>query len=53
MTVTTSHLQRDTLAVLRWADEHAIGLRDFAARPASLEKVFQRIADSDTGKDAA
>lgn len=53
VTITTSHLQRDTLTVLRWANEHAIGLRDFAARPASLEKVFQRIADSDTGKDAA
>ncbi|OFT58857.1 multidrug ABC transporter ATP-binding protein [Corynebacterium sp. HMSC05H05] len=51
VTVTTSHLQRDTLAVLRWADEHALSLRDFAARPASLEQVFQRIADSDTGND--
>lgn len=51
VTVTTSHLQRDTLAVLRWADEHAVSLRDFAARPASLEQVFQRIAESDTGND--
>lgn len=51
VTVTTSHLQRDTLAVLRWADERAVSLRDFAARPASLEQVFQRIAESDTGND--
>ncbi|WP_293831126.1 ABC transporter ATP-binding protein [uncultured Corynebacterium sp.] len=51
VTVTTSHLQRDTLAVLRWADEHAVSLRDFAARPASLEQVFQRIADGDPGND--
>ena len=51
VTVTTSHLQRDTLTVLRWADEHAVSLRDFAARPASLEQVFQRIAESDTGND--
>lgn len=53
VTITTSHLQRDTLTVLRWADEHAIGLRDFAARPASLEQVFQRIAENDPRKDAA
>lgn len=60
VTITTSHLQRDTLSILQWADQHSVVLENFAARPASLEQVFQRIAESGAngahgahGKDAA
>lgn len=52
LTITTSHLQRDTLEVLRWADEHTVALRDFAARPASLEQVFQHIAEGDSRQES-
>ncbi|MBO3725373.1 ABC transporter ATP-binding protein [Actinomyces bowdenii] len=40
VTVTTSALQRDTLALLGWADRHGLVLQGFAARPATLETVF-------------
>ena len=40
VTITTSALQRDTLAVLTWAHSRGLTLEGFAARPASLETVF-------------
>ncbi|WP_288873520.1 ABC transporter ATP-binding protein [uncultured Corynebacterium sp.] len=51
ITISTSHLQRDTLAVLQWAQQHTVTLDNFAARPASLEQVFLNIAGNDTGND--
>jgi len=46
VTITTSHLQRDTHAVLTWARDHGVTLNDFTARPARLEQVFHSIANS-------
>lgn len=59
VTISTSRLQDDTFALLRWADQHGVVLDEFAARPASLEQVFHNIAGSGadietrTGKEAA
>lgn len=46
VTITTSHLQKDTHAVLAWAHDHGVELNDFTARPARLEQVFHSIATS-------
>lgn len=51
ITISTSRLQEDTSAVLRWADQHGLVLDEFAARPASLEQVFHNIAGTETGTD--
>lgn len=51
VTISTSRLQDDTFALLRWADQHGVTLEQFAARPASLEQVFHNIAGTGTGTD--
>lgn len=42
--ISTDLLQQHTYEVLRWADASGLTLEDFAARPASLETVFLKIA---------
>lgn len=42
--IRTNHLQSHAYAVLRWADEHGLELKNFAAKPATLEAVFMNIA---------
>lgn len=46
VTITTSHLQKDTHAVLSWAHDHGITLNGFTARPARLKQVFHSVATS-------
>ncbi|MGV0431310.1 ABC transporter ATP-binding protein [Corynebacterium sp. 20_84] len=61
ISIATSRLQDDTLAVLSWANEHGVAIEQFASRPASLEQVFHNIAgagfdssaSAPTGKEAA
>lgn len=43
--ISTNRLPQDTLTVLEWARGNCIELENFAARPASLEKVFMNVAD--------
>ena len=43
--IATDDLPGDTLKVLTWARDNGIALRNFSARPATLEKVFLSIAD--------
>lgn len=42
--IRTDQLQAHTFEVLRWANEGGVELKNFAARPASLETLFLRIA---------
>lgn len=42
--IETSHLQQDTHRLLDWAAANDVALGNFSARPASLERVFSRIA---------
>lgn len=42
--IRTTHLQRDTRRLLDWAAAQGITFDHFTARPASLERVFHRIA---------
>ncbi|OHF39872.1 ABC transporter ATP-binding protein [Corynebacterium sp. HMSC074A01] len=55
--VHTSRLQDDAFAILAWAREHNLELTQFAAQPASLERVFHDIAEAQnthtTRKDEA
>jgi ABC-2 type transport system ATP-binding protein len=44
LTVETSSLQADLLALLRWADEHGLDLDGLAATQASLQEVFLALA---------
>jgi ABC-2 type transport system ATP-binding protein len=46
--IETSHLQRDTHRLLDWAAANDVTLGHFSARPASLERVFSKIAGADT-----
>lgn len=46
--IETSRLQEDTHRLLEWATTNNVTLAGFAARPASLERVFRRIAGADT-----
>lgn len=46
--IETSRLQQDTHRLLDWAATNDVTLGSFAARPASLERVFSRIAGADT-----
>lgn len=48
VTIRTSRLQRDTLALLEWAHDNGVELKDFSARSASLEQVFIDIAGTPT-----
>lgn len=50
VTVTTAQLQKDAARLLGWAEEHAVELDRFTARPASLEEAFISIANSDTSE---
>ncbi|MDK1473118.1 ABC transporter ATP-binding protein [Streptomyces sp. 549] len=47
VTVTTAQLQKDAARLLAWAEEHAVELDRFTARPASLEEAFITIASDD------
>lgn len=57
VSVHTSQLQEDAFAILQWAREQGVELSQFAAQPASLERVFHGIAEAKnthtTGKDEA
>lgn len=60
VSVHTSRLQDDASAILQWAREQQLELTQFAAQPASLERVFHGIAETHsadhthiTGKDEA
>ena len=57
VSVHTSRLQDDAFAILAWAREHNLELTQFAAQPASLERVFHDIAEAQnthtTRKDEA
>ncbi len=56
VTIATTQLQNDTFAILHWAHEHNVTLGQFAARSASLEQVFHRVANTgatNNGKEAA
>lgn len=46
--IRTNQLQSHTLAVLQWADLHRLELKNFTARPSTLEAVFMKIADENT-----
>jgi ABC-2 type transport system ATP-binding protein len=46
--IETSDLQRDTHRLLDWAAANDVTLGHFSARPASLERVFSKIAGADT-----
>ncbi|HCT15778.1 MAG TPA: ABC transporter ATP-binding protein [Corynebacterium nuruki] len=45
--IQTTHLQRDAHRLLDWAAAQGITFDHFTARPASLERVFHRIAGAD------
>ena len=46
-TISTKELQNDTRKLLQWAHTQGVTLRNFMAKPASLEQVFLNIAGSD------
>lgn len=46
--IETSRLQEDTHRLLDWAATNNVSLEHFSARPASLERVFSKIAGTDT-----
>lgn len=46
--IETSRLQEDTHRLLDWAATNNVSLGHFSARPASLERVFSKIAGTDT-----
>lgn len=47
ITIATQQLQGHAFEVLSWARSHGLELEDFAARPATLETVFLRVAGHD------
>jgi ABC-2 type transport system ATP-binding protein len=49
LTVDTTELQDDLLALLRWAEEHGVRLDQLDASPASLQDVFLELASVRTG----
>ncbi|MGJ0183592.1 ABC transporter ATP-binding protein [Corynebacterium glyciniphilum] len=46
--IETSRLQEDTHRLLDWAATNNVSLGHFSARPASLERVFSKIAGTDS-----
>lgn len=46
VSVHTSRLQDDAFAILQWAREQGVEISQFAAQPASLERVFHGIAEA-------
>ncbi|MEJ6549925.1 ABC transporter ATP-binding protein [Corynebacterium sp. USCH3] len=46
--IETSQLQQDTHRLLDWAAGNNVSLGHFSARPASLERVFSKIAGTDS-----
>ncbi|WP_145942380.1 ABC transporter ATP-binding protein [Corynebacterium glyciniphilum] len=46
--IETSRLQEDTHRLLDWAASNNVSLEHFSARPASLERVFSKIAGTDS-----
>ena len=46
--IETSRLQEDTHRLLDWAAANNVSLGHFSARPASLERVFSKIAGTDS-----
>ena len=46
--IDTNSLQKDTHRLLDWAAANGVTFETFTARPASLERVFSRIAGRDT-----